>query len=140
MRKITLTGLALLVAACFGIAQFGAGTAMAQTSQNARQQPQMNSQRTQMPRMNRQQNRMPQMNNQQGQMSQTSNHQSKTFTGTVLKEGSHFVLVSGAKTYRLNNPTMAKKYNNERVKVTGNLASNGKTIQVNNIIKTKSPY
>lgn len=73
-------------------------------------------------------------------MSQTSNHQSKTFTGTVLKEGSHFVLVSGAKTYRLNNPTMAKKYNNERVKVTGNLASNGKTIQVNNIIKTKSPY
>lgn len=93
-----------------------------------------------MPGMNNQQSHMPRVNQQQSQMSQMNHQQSKTFTGTVFKEDGHYVLLSGTNTYQLSNQNLAGKYNNKRVKVTGKLASNGKTIHVKSITKTKPSY
>ena len=60
--------------------------------------------------------------------------QSKTFTGTVVKSGSAYVLRdSSGQVYKLDNPQSAKPYAGKPVKVTGQLDEQAMLIHVESI-------
>jgi len=59
---------------------------------------------------------------------------SKTFTGTILKNGEQYVLRdSSGQTYKLDSPESAKPYEGKAVKVTGQLDEQAMLIHVESI-------
>ena len=63
---------------------------------------------------------------------ETQQEQSQTFSGTIMKSGSKYVLQDAAsgKTYDIDNQDVAKKYDGKQVRINGTLDSDGKTIHV----------
>jgi Protein of unknown function (DUF5818) len=61
--------------------------------------------------------------------------EAKAFTGTILKNGQHFVLSDSAtkSSYTLDNPEKASPYEGKRVKVTGTLDVASNVIHVETI-------
>jgi uncharacterized protein YdeI (BOF family) len=58
----------------------------------------------------------------------------KTFTGTVVKDGEQYVLRdSSGSVYKLDDSTRAQTFEGKTVKVTGTLDSNSKMIHVDSI-------
>jgi hypothetical protein len=68
----------------------------------------------------------------QPSMQHQSNPQSKTFSGTVMKEGDNFVLADTANktSYMLDDPQKASRYEGKKVKVTGTVDMASNTIHV----------
>jgi hypothetical protein len=66
---------------------------------------------------------------------QESKQQTKTFSGTVIKNGDNFVLTDGASklSYVLDDPQKASPYEGKRVKVTGTVDIASNTIHVETI-------
>jgi hypothetical protein len=64
-----------------------------------------------------------------------SNPQSKTFSGTVMKEGDNFVLADTANktSYMLDDAQKASQYEGKKVKVTGTVDTASNTIHVETI-------
>jgi uncharacterized protein DUF5818 len=59
---------------------------------------------------------------------------STVFMGTIVKDGSNFVLrVSSGDVYKLDTPSKAQAFEGKSVKVTGKLEETGKLIHVDNI-------
>jgi Protein of unknown function (DUF5818) len=55
----------------------------------------------------------------------------QSFTGKIVKDGGRYVLkVSSNSTYQLDTPGNVKQYENQEVKIIGNLDSSGNTIRV----------
>lgn len=117
MKRITLIGMAMLLVSCFGVLQLGSGTAFAASSTTAQHGKY-----------------------QAAQQAQTQNRHAKTFTGVIYKEGNHYALLASGKLYQLSNQTLAKKYLNDQVKVSGKLGPNGNKIEVKNIQRSKPNY
>jgi Protein of unknown function (DUF5818) len=70
----------------------------------------------------------------QDQPQQVQPQQSKTFTGTVLKSGSQYVLRDTAgQVYKLDDPESARPYEGKSVKVTGQLDEQAMLIHVQTI-------
>lgn len=109
--------MALLLVSCFGVLQFGSGTAFAAPSAT-----------------------MQHGKYQVAQQTQTKNRHAKSFTGVIYKEGNHYALLAAGKLYQLSNQTLAKKYLNDQVKVIGKLGPNGNKIEVKNIQRSKASY
>jgi hypothetical protein len=64
--------------------------------------------------------------------------QSKTFTGTVVKNGSQFALRdSSGKTYQLDDADRAKQFEGKTVKVTGQLDEQAMVIHVESIASSE---
>jgi hypothetical protein len=60
--------------------------------------------------------------------------QSKVFTGTIVKDGSDFVLrASSGDIYKLDQPSKASEFEGKAVKVTGKLEETAKLIHVEDI-------
>lgn len=114
MKRTMLIGMAMLLVSCFGALQFGSGTAFAAPSKAAQHGKY-----------------------QAAQQSQTQNSHAKSLTGVIYKQRNHYVLLVAGKLYKLSNQTLAKKYVNDQVKVSGKLGPNGNKIQVTNIHKAK---
>ncbi len=74
----------------------------------------------------------------QGQ-AQPDQAKAKTFTGTVLKSGSEYVLRDASgQTYKLDNPESAKPYEGKAVKVVGQLDEQAMMIHVESIEGTSA--
>jgi hypothetical protein len=75
-----------------------------------------------------------QVDQQPGQPAQAQPQQAKTFSGTVQKNGSDFVLRDGAgQTFNLDDPANASSYEGKAVKVTGQLDERAMLIHVQRI-------
>ena len=71
---------------------------------------------------------------QPGQMQSQDQPQSKTFTGTIAKSGSEYVLRdSSGQTYKLDAPDQAQSFEGKAVTVTGQLDPQSNTIHVESI-------
>lgn len=71
---------------------------------------------------------------QPGQMQSQDQPQSKTFTGTIAKSGSTYVLRdSSGQTYKLDAPDQAQSFEGKAVTVTGQLDPQSNTIHVESI-------
>lgn len=57
----------------------------------------------------------------------------QTFSGTIAKSGSGYVLESGGHSYKLSDASQAAKFVGKQVTVTGTLDASTGTIQVSNI-------
>src|SRR5271156_3619808 len=69
----------------------------------------------------------------QPQPGQTTAAKSATFMGTIVKDGSEFVLrISSGDVYRLDTPSKAQAFEGKSVKVTGKLEEAAKLIHVDN--------
>lgn len=121
MRKITLSGLALLLAAFFAMIQFGSPTAFAQSKTVAQ------AGQTQTGQQAHQQGQHPY------QVGQNHLKPAEVFVGSISMKNGNYVLVSGATTYKLSNQAMAKKYNGKDVEVFGKLTPNTNTIHIKKI-------
>jgi hypothetical protein len=68
-------------------------------------------------------------------MQQQSKRQSKTFTGTIMKNGDSFVLSDTASktSYMLDDPQKASQYEGKKVKVTGTVDEASNMIHVETI-------
>jgi hypothetical protein len=68
-------------------------------------------------------------------MQQKSKQQSKTFTGTIMKNGESFVLSDTASktSYTLDDPQKASQYEGKKVKVTGTVDEASNMIHVETI-------
>lgn len=122
MKKITLNAMTLVVAAFFGIVQFGSPTAFARTAAIARDGQ---NQQTQQPKVP---GKSP--------ANAALYSQPQVFLGTVTKQNGHFVLTAGQFTYKLNDQSKIKKYAGEQVQITGKL--NPKTNKIK-IMKIRKP-
>ena len=68
------------------------------------------------------------------QMQSQDQPQSKTFTGTIAKSGSEYVLRdSSGQTYKLDAPDQAQSFEGKAVTVTGQLVPQSNTIHVESI-------
>jgi hypothetical protein len=58
----------------------------------------------------------------------------QTFTGTIVKDGSTYVLrVSGESVYHLDDQERAKQYEGKQVKIAGTLDANGNSLHITSI-------
>ena len=60
---------------------------------------------------------------------------SQTFTGTIIRDGNHFILSDSANklSYALDDGKKASEYEGKKVKVTGTMDATGSTIHVTTI-------
>lgn len=113
MKKTILTAMALLVASCLGLTQFGFGSAFA----------------------------APVAASQATSTATKSNPKFRTsqlFIGNVRKEKSGYELTAGSIHFKLANSRKVKKYVGEQVKITGKLNVVTNTIHVQKIQKYKA--
>ena len=64
---------------------------------------------------------------------QDSRPDAQTFTGTIVKDGSRYVLRAAKQVYELDDQDRAKSYEGKQVKVNGNLDAKGDILHVINI-------
>lgn len=58
----------------------------------------------------------------------------QTFTGTIVKDGSRYILkVSGNNVYQLDDQDKARRYNGKRVRIEGTLDANGNSVHITSI-------
>jgi len=117
MKKLTLGGLTLAIAAFLGMVQFGAPTAMARSQAAAQTAPsgEQGDQST------------------QAQETPSRSKSAEVFVGTVSKQNGSYVLEAGSEQYKLSNQTKAAKYNGQKVEVYGKLKAASNTIHVKKI-------
>jgi hypothetical protein len=104
----------------------GSKAAQAQQPQPDQAQPQQQPDQAQPPQ-------------EQPPQAQPDTAQSKTFTGTILKTGSQYVLRdSSGQVFKLDDPDSAKPYEGKAVKVTGKLDEQAMLIHVESIEGSES--
>lgn len=124
MKNITLSGMALILAAFIGMVQFGSPTAFARPAAAAQMGQTQQTQHVQLPGKN-------------SANSAIYSH-AQIFMGTVSKQNGHYVLTAGQFTYKLNDQSKVKKYNGEQVLITGRLNPKTNKITVMKIKKSQS--
>lgn len=117
MKRMALIRMAMLPVLCFGVLLFGSGTTFSAPSAIGQHG-----------------------NYQAAQQTQSQSRHAKSFTGVIYKQRNHYVLLVAGKLYQLSNQTLARKYVNDQVKVSGKLGPNGNKIQVKNIQKAKPAF
>lgn len=118
MKKITFSALAFLVAAFFGMIQFGSPTALAATTASGQMGQNKQAQHVQLP------------SNQQGM---NPYNKAEAFLGTVTKQNGHYVLTVGQITYKLTDQRKVAQYKGKQVEIIGKLNPKTNRIKVKTI-------
>lgn len=121
MRRVTLSGVALVIAAFFGIMQFGSQAAFARSTAVAQMGQNQTGQHVQLP------------GHSQYHTAQKQLKRAQVFLGTITKKNGHYVLTAGAFNYKLSNQSWAEKYSGKEVEVTGKLNVKTNKIKVKKI-------
>lgn len=121
MRKLTLSGMVLALAAFFGIMQYGSPTAFARSSAVAQMGQTQTGQHVQLPGKS------------QYHMARKQSKRVHLYVGTITKKNGHYVLTDGGFSYKLSNQAQAMKDYGKEVEVSGRLNPKTNKIKVKKI-------
>lgn len=133
MKRIALSGWALIFAALFGMVQFGSPAAFARpdaSTQTKTTESQYHVRK--LPGLTAPAHSQSKATKNAGKTAK-ANVRKQAFLGTIAKKNGHYVLTSGIFTFKLNDQAQVKKFKGKRVKVTGKLNPQTNKIQVANI-------
>lgn len=140
MKRLTLGGTALVLAALFGMVQFGSPQAFAlpatstQTNTKVKKTKPQYHVRT-LPGLTGPAHKANGKAKKEAQKLENQALQNQAFLGTIARKNGHYVLSAGIFTYKLNDQSQAEKFKGKKVRVTGKLNPQTNRIQVKKITK-----
>lgn len=148
MKTITFGGLALILAALFGMVQLGAPAAYALPTRSTQQKKQKKS-KTKIIHRKYKIRGLPGLTapgpgaakekaKKRAEKLEKSTLQNQSFIGTIAQQNGHYVLTAGMFTFKLTDQGQAKKYKGKKVRITGKLNPQTNKINVHQIQKVSS--
>lgn len=140
MKRLTIGGMALVLAALFGMVQFSPPAALAlpptgtQTNTRVKKTKPHYRIRT-LPGLTGPAHKANSKAKKKAKRLEKQALQKQAFLGTIAKKNGHYVLTAGIFTYKLNNQSEAQKFKGKKVRVTGKLNPKTNKIQVKKITK-----
>lgn len=140
MRRLTLGGMALVLAALLGMVHFGSAAALAlpatatQTNTKVKKTKPRYRIRT-LPGLTGPGHKANSKAKEKAKKLEKEALQKQAFLGTISKKNGHYVLTAGIFTYKLNDQSQAEKFKGKKVRVTGKLNPTTNKIQVKKITK-----